>query len=443
MRATNEKFKIFLNEKLSNECFRGLDFFAILIKPLQRITKYPLLLKSLLQQTSELHPDKQDGNAALQALEEIVHLVDNTTQAIESIEKVSDIAERIDGISVTELIAQDRLWIKDAPFIKINNSKIINLKSNSQYYLFLFTDVLLITKIKGPRYKFKPPLMPLEKIIVKDIPDTNECTNIIEISFKNFQKIYLLAAKSLEDKKSWLVDLAYGVVPTKRSNSEPKKKKVPELFPKPTIEQFPKSLRSSSSDYEDDSKSIKQDKKSLLQKRNSLPPSINLTPSIIKEANEKKENPIFTNELNESEDSISETDSFTSIKSKRLSFTNMFGNSARYKNVTTVTKPRRSTVNGLPPKPVALQDSFQENVDSTKKQNLNETDTLRTELAQLKEQLQVQTRALSLITVQLEAERDDKKKLLTEIEQLKKNKYMPLTKPNKTRTQFVYLYFYL
>jgi len=101
----------------------------------------------------------------------------------------------------------------------------------------------------------------------------------------------------------------------------------------------------------------------------------------------------------------------------------MFGNSTRYKNVTTVTKPRRSTVNGLPPKPVALQDSFQENVDSTKKQNLNETDTLRTELAQLKEQLQVQTRALSLITVQLEAERDDKKKLLTEIEQLKKQIY--------------------
>jgi len=133
----------------------------------------------------------------------------------------------------------------------------------------------------------------------------------------------------------------------------------------------------------------------------------------------KKENTTtFINEFGESEDSISETDSFTSIKSNRLSF-NIFGNSTRYKNVTATTKPRRSTVNGLPPKPVVL-DVFQENTDSPKKQNMNEIDTLRTELNQIKEQLQVQTRALSLLTIQLEVERDDKKKLLVEIEQLKK-----------------------
>ena len=46
-----------------------------LMKPFQRITKYPLLFRELLKSTPETHPDYEDRVKAFEAINEVVETI--------------------------------------------------------------------------------------------------------------------------------------------------------------------------------------------------------------------------------------------------------------------------------------------------------------------------------------------------------------------------------
>ena len=57
LRETNEKFDEFLMDQKKEKRCRKLELIDFLIKPMQRLCKYPLLLKELLKHTDEDHGD--------------------------------------------------------------------------------------------------------------------------------------------------------------------------------------------------------------------------------------------------------------------------------------------------------------------------------------------------------------------------------------------------
>ena len=49
------------------------DLPSLLIKPVQRLMKYPLLLATILSETADAHPDKKNIEAAIVALQGVAH----------------------------------------------------------------------------------------------------------------------------------------------------------------------------------------------------------------------------------------------------------------------------------------------------------------------------------------------------------------------------------
>lgn len=57
--------------KLPRGCTNYINLGSFLIKPVQRVMRYPLLLMELLSATPEAHPDKAPLTAAVLAVKEI------------------------------------------------------------------------------------------------------------------------------------------------------------------------------------------------------------------------------------------------------------------------------------------------------------------------------------------------------------------------------------
>ncbi|KAL6052950.1 Rho guanine nucleotide exchange factor (GEF) 17, variant 3 [Balamuthia mandrillaris] len=90
-------FKEFLDEAFRNPQCRLLELHSFLIHPLQRICKYPLLLKELLKNTPEDHPDHKDLKEALERISEVVDLINERTRQVKNVADVTEIENSIQG----------------------------------------------------------------------------------------------------------------------------------------------------------------------------------------------------------------------------------------------------------------------------------------------------------------------------------------------------------
>ena len=111
-------YEAFLQECLLHEDTRGLTLFSFLIKPIQRICKYPLLLRGkmirhrrafncqintqvncgtdLLKSTPETHPDYENLCQALHKIEEVVDYINERKRLAENLQKILEVQNLID-----------------------------------------------------------------------------------------------------------------------------------------------------------------------------------------------------------------------------------------------------------------------------------------------------------------------------------------------------------
>lgn len=97
----NEKFVQFETSATMNPVTKGLNLTSYLIKPIQRICKYPLLLEELLKQTP---PNEKDAIDLLtttnQRIEEVVVYVNEGKRITENLFKIFEIQNAIKGTKV-------------------------------------------------------------------------------------------------------------------------------------------------------------------------------------------------------------------------------------------------------------------------------------------------------------------------------------------------------
>ena len=67
----NKKFARFIQVSQGNERSKNMTMGSWLIKPVQRLCKYPLLLRELCNHTGEDHPDHESINMARQKINEV------------------------------------------------------------------------------------------------------------------------------------------------------------------------------------------------------------------------------------------------------------------------------------------------------------------------------------------------------------------------------------
>jgi len=118
---------------------RNLDLNSWLIKPLQRLCKYPLFLNQLKQATSPTDPEYSVLTSASQKVEELVTNVNSFKKDVESKKKAAELSQRLEGAGALHLMEPGRYFIQEGPMM-------IYPKDKGHYHLF--TDLLIISKKK-------------------------------------------------------------------------------------------------------------------------------------------------------------------------------------------------------------------------------------------------------------------------------------------------------
>ena len=131
----SSKFKKFIDAAQFNPKCNGLDLKSYLVKPLQRITKYTLLLRELIKHTLEDHPDYDELKRAMNKINDVNVTINEKMKTFDQRQKVRDIAARF--TTNIDLVAPARYFIKEGKLTKICRKKDI------AYIFLLFSDLLI------------------------------------------------------------------------------------------------------------------------------------------------------------------------------------------------------------------------------------------------------------------------------------------------------------
>uniref|UniRef100_A0A452QWY6 FERM, ARHGEF and pleckstrin domain-containing protein 2 n=1 Tax=Ursus americanus TaxID=9643 RepID=A0A452QWY6_URSAM len=144
--------------ELQKVCYLPLN--AFLLKPIQRLVHYRLLLGRLCGHYAPAHPDSADCRDALQAITEVTSTLQHSLARLETLQKLTELQR--DLVGVENLLAPGREFIREGCLHKLTR------KGLQQRMFFLFSDVLLYTS-KGvtgtSRFRIRG-LLPLRGMLV-------------------------------------------------------------------------------------------------------------------------------------------------------------------------------------------------------------------------------------------------------------------------------------
>ncbi|KAJ2962291.1 hypothetical protein NQZ79_g2522 [Umbelopsis isabellina] len=183
--SRSDIFGTYLRERNALPDCRNLPLHAFLLKPVQRITKYPLFFKSLLESTKQKSFEHQDIRQLLQEMESAIAKMQEEQAKNEEYQKLEDLEQRIAGFDVkgyltvvndpnggtnspsgsaafayspsVESFSTTNSFYSSREFQDPNPSKPMLKRRDSAFgstgskevYAFLFNDLLLWTKVKS------------------------------------------------------------------------------------------------------------------------------------------------------------------------------------------------------------------------------------------------------------------------------------------------------
>eukprot|EP00026_Physarum_polycephalum_P000840 Phypoly_transcript_00841.p1 GENE.Phypoly_transcript_00841~~Phypoly_transcript_00841.p1 ORF type:complete len:1276 (+),score=329.63 Phypoly_transcript_00841:96-3923(+) len=148
--ASRPKFKHFLETCARNPLCREMLLPDFLIMPLQRICKYPLLLKSLLECTPPEHPDHEALTTALSEMRQLIDMINNRTGIVENIRKLKKLEVLIDNAKQLNLIKSNRVILRTGIGYITKKGK-----HKMEVCIHLLSDLVLISRMKDNKRELK------------------------------------------------------------------------------------------------------------------------------------------------------------------------------------------------------------------------------------------------------------------------------------------------
>ncbi|KAJ3187390.1 cytochrome c oxidase subunit 1 [Gaertneriomyces sp. JEL0708] len=194
-----EQFKELLQKMMNSSEGRGLSLESFLIKPVQRICKYPLLIRELQKHTDKLSKDTITLNLAMTKIESVVTLVNEHTRQLGERDRIQALQQRIE--SPTALNLTDRRHIRDGPIGKVVGGKV------RERYVLIFGDVLLVcAPIKNGKYALESAYDIADLALKPDFMKEGIPKGIkyaIQLVTISTRQDLTLCANSDEDRQKW------------------------------------------------------------------------------------------------------------------------------------------------------------------------------------------------------------------------------------------------
>uniref|UniRef100_A0A8B9J1Z3 Phosphatidylinositol 3,4,5-trisphosphate-dependent Rac exchanger 1 protein n=1 Tax=Amazona collaria TaxID=241587 RepID=A0A8B9J1Z3_9PSIT len=192
-----------------------------LLTPIQRICKYPLLLKELAKRTPSKHPDHPAVQNALQAMKTVCTNINETKRQMEKLEALEQLQSHIEGWEGSNLTDICTQLLLQGTLLKISAGNI------QERMFFLFDNLLVYCKrksrvtgkktskrtksINGSLYIFRGRIN-TEVMEVENVEDGTAdyhsngytVTNGWKIHNTAKNKWFVCMAKTAEDKQKWL-----------------------------------------------------------------------------------------------------------------------------------------------------------------------------------------------------------------------------------------------
>ncbi|XP_048108731.1 FERM, ARHGEF and pleckstrin domain-containing protein 2 isoform X4 [Alosa alosa] len=203
--------------ELQKVCYLPLNTF--LLKPIQRLMHYKLILERLCKHYTPEHRDHDDCKEALKDVAEIAAQLQSSLIRLENFQKLTELQR--DLIGIENLTAPGREFIREGCLYKLTK------KGLQQRMFFLFSDMLLYTS-KGVtatnQFKVHGQL-PLHGmiLIVLDAPaeeSENEWSVPHCFTIYSAQRTIVVAASSKVEMNKWIEDLNMAIDMAKKSQEK-------------------------------------------------------------------------------------------------------------------------------------------------------------------------------------------------------------------------------
>uniref|UniRef100_A0A3Q3JPY2 Rho/rac guanine nucleotide exchange factor (GEF) 2 n=1 Tax=Monopterus albus TaxID=43700 RepID=A0A3Q3JPY2_MONAL len=176
----------------------------------QRITKYPVLIQRILDNTKGSEEEVQVLSRVLQLLKELIGSVDQEVLELDRTRRLQEIQAHLDPRAQAEVrgggvfrggeLQRRRLLHEGALHWKVQGSRMKDVQ------VLLMSDILVFLQEKDQKYTFasldKSPVVSLNNLIVRDI--ANQERGMYLISSSTPPEMYELYASSKDDRRTWM-----------------------------------------------------------------------------------------------------------------------------------------------------------------------------------------------------------------------------------------------
>ncbi|XP_016072925.1 PREDICTED: rho guanine nucleotide exchange factor 18 isoform X3 [Miniopterus natalensis] len=215
----NKKFHNLI-KKISNfSIVRRLGVQECILLVTQRITKYPVLVERIIQNTEAGSKDYEDLTQALNFIKDIISQVDTKVSECEKGQRLREIAGKMDLKSSSKLknglpfrkedMLQRQLHLEGPVCWRSTSGRLKDVLA------VLLTDVLLLLQEKDQKYVFasvdsKRPVISLQKLIVREVANEEKAMFLISASLQG-PEMYQIHTSSKEERNTWMAHIRMAV----------------------------------------------------------------------------------------------------------------------------------------------------------------------------------------------------------------------------------------
>ncbi|XP_066922382.1 FYVE, RhoGEF and PH domain-containing protein 6-like [Clytia hemisphaerica] len=192
----NMKFSQLVKEFEKSKKAKNLKLTTYLLKPIQRIPSYRLLLKEYLKHLPDDNVDYNDIKESVAIVSDVANHINESMKEGEKFQEVLRIQSQIENRN--DIIKPGRFLIKEGMLLKLSRKEL------QQRTFILFTDSLLYCAHLGHGQLKLILELPLAGMLVQ-FPDSQELS--IEFSVISTKRSFLLNASSPKEREDWVAAL--------------------------------------------------------------------------------------------------------------------------------------------------------------------------------------------------------------------------------------------
>ncbi|NXV76841.1 ARHGI factor, partial [Atlantisia rogersi] len=216
---SNKKFQNLIKKIGNCSIVRRLGVQECILLVTQRITKYPVLVERIIQNTEGGTKDYEELTQALSLIKDTITHVDAMVNECEKGQRLKEIMHKMEPKSTWKCknglifrkddVGQRRLLLDGMLYWKAASGRLKDVLA------VLLTDVLFLLQEKDQKYTFasvdsKSPVISLQKLIVREVANEEKAMFLISASLKG-PEMYEIHTSSKEERNSWMAHIRRAV----------------------------------------------------------------------------------------------------------------------------------------------------------------------------------------------------------------------------------------